>query len=117
MTVELSSTEAEYIAISEICTEILLKTSILEFLNIKIKLLVTVHCDNIGIIYIEQNANLLQRTKHIDLKHQFVRKYIDKELIKIVFIKLEENDAHIWTKNIKQETYVKHLSKFMKDML
>ena len=47
-TVELSSMETEYIAISELCTEILLIKSILKSLNIKIKLSITVHCDNIG---------------------------------------------------------------------
>ena len=38
-------------------------------------------------------------------------------LIKIMFVKSEENDADIWTKNMKQETYEKHTSKFMKDMI
>ena len=116
-TVALSSTEAEYIAISELCAEILLIKSILEFLKIEIKLPIIVHCDNIGAIYLGHNAKLSQRTKHIDVKHHFVREYVEKGLIKILFVKSEENDADIWTKNVKQETYDKHTSKFMKDMI
>ena len=53
--VTLSLAEAKYIAISELCTEILLIKSILEFLNIKIKLLIIVHYDNIGAIYLGHN--------------------------------------------------------------
>ena len=49
-TVALSSTEAEYISISELCAEILLIKSILEFLKIEIKLPIIMHCDNIGAI-------------------------------------------------------------------
>ena len=108
-TVALSSTEAEYIAISALCAEILLIRSILEFLEIKTELPITVHCDNIGAIYLGNNAKLSQRTKHIDVKHHFVREYIEKGLIKIVFVKSEENDADIWTKNVKQETYDKQV--------
>ena len=86
-------------------------------MEIEIELSITVHCDNIGAIYLGNNAKLSQRTKHIDVKHHFVREYIDKGLIKIVFVKSEENDADIWTKNVKQETYDKHTSKFMRDMI
>ena len=75
------------------------------------------HCDNIGAIYLENNAKLSQRAKRIDVKHHFVREYIEKELIKIVFVTSEENDTDIWTKNMKQDTYAKHTSKFMKDMI
>ena len=81
------------------------------------KLPIIVHCDNIGAIYLEHNAKLSQRTKHIDVKHHFVRECMEKGLIKIVFVKSEENDADIWTKNVKQETYEKYTSKFMKDMI
>ena len=116
-TVALSSTEAEYIAISELCAEILLIKLILELLKIKMKLPIIVHCDNIGAIYLGHNAKLLQRTEHIDVKHHFVREYVEKGLIKIVFVKSEENDADIWTKNVKQDTYEKHTSKFMKEMI
>ena len=109
--------EAKYIAFSELCTEILFIKSILEFLKIEIKLPIIVRCDKIGATYLENNAKLSQRTKHIDVKHHFVREYIEKGLIKIVFVRSEENEADIWTKNVKQDTYMKHTSKFMKNMI
>ena len=51
----------------------------------EVKLPIIVYCDNIGVIYLRKNAKLSQRTKHIDVKHHFVREYIEKGLIKIVF--------------------------------
>ena len=90
---------------------------ILELLEIKIELPIIVHCDNIGNTYLGNNATLSQRTKHIDVKHHFVREFIDKGLIKIVFVKSEENDTDIWTKKIKQETFEKRTNKFMKEMI
>ena len=49
--------------ISELCTEILVIKLILGFLKIKIKLPFSVHCDNIGAIYLSHNVKLSQRTK------------------------------------------------------
>ena len=86
-------------------------------MNFEIRLPIIVHCDNIGAIYLGNNAKLSQRTNHIDVKHHFVREYIEKGLIKIVFVRSEENEADIWTKNVKQDTYTKHTSKFMKNMI
>ena len=106
-----------YIAISELCTEILFIKSILEFLKIEIKLPIIVHCDNIGAIYLGNNAKLSQRTKHFNVKHHFVREYIEKRLIKIEFVRSEENEVDIWTKKLKQDTYAKHTSKLMKNMI
>ena len=100
-TVALLSTEAGYIAISELCSELLFFWSILTYLRVEVKLLMIIFCHNIGAIYLGHNAKVLQRTKHIDIKHHFVREYIEDELMKIVFIKSEENKVDIWTKNVK----------------
>ena len=111
--VTLSSTEAEYVAMAELCGEILFVKSILEFLGVKLEWPILVNCDNIGAIYLAHNAKTSQRTKHIDVKYHFVREYVENGLIKIVFVKSEENDADIWTKNVKSEIFRKHTEKFM----
>ena len=51
------------------------------------------------------------------MKHYFLRDYVEEEFIKIMFVKTEKNNAEIWTKNMKHNTYAKHLGKFMKDMI
>ena len=50
--VTLSSTEAEYVAVSEVCTEIIFIKKILEFLEITIDYPITVNCDNVGAIFL-----------------------------------------------------------------
>ena len=82
----LSSTEAEYIAVSEICCELLFVRQILEFLGFEVDCPIVIHCDNIGAIFLANNAKVSSRTKHIDLKTHFVREYIDKGIVKIIFI-------------------------------
>ena len=109
----LSSTEAEYIAMSELCCEILFVRQILEFLGFEVEYPIIVHCDNVGAIFLANNAKVSSRTKHIDLKTHFVREYIDKGIVKILFIRSAENDSDIWTKNVGENTFTKHTDKFM----
>jgi len=56
--VTLSSTEAEYVAVSEVCTEILFIKQVLEFLGVKIAYPIVVNIDNIGSIYLAKNETM-----------------------------------------------------------
>ena len=111
--VTLSSTEAEYVAISEVAQEILFISGILEFMNIKVEHPIIVNVDNIGAIYLAQNAATGNRTKHIDTRYHFVREYIEQGILKVVFVRSAENDADIFTKNLPTYPYLKHQSKVM----
>ena len=84
--VTLSSTEAEYMAVSEVCTEIMFSRMILEFLNFKIERLVKVYCDNVGEIFIGNNAKQSVRKKHIDVRYHFIREYVVDGMVEIVFV-------------------------------
>ena len=55
-TVSLSSSEAEYLAIADVCTEILFVRSLLTFFGITIEYPITVRCDNVGAIFLGYNA-------------------------------------------------------------
>ena len=78
---------------------------ILEFLGEKLNIPSRyVYCDNVKIS---------NRTKHVDTRTHFVRHYIEDGTIKIKFVRLEDNDADIFTKNKTASTYEKHTSKFM----
>jgi len=109
----LSSTEAEYVALSEICSEILFVQMIMEFLGEKVEYPITVYCDNIGAIYLAYNEKISRRTKHVDTRTHFVRNYVENGTIKIIFIRSEDNDADVFTKNKSENTYDKHTRKFM----
>ena len=92
-TVTLSSTEAEYVAVSEVCMEILFIKQILEFLKIIIDFPITVHCDNVGAIFLGYNEKNSQRTKHVDIRHHYVRQYVEDGMVKIIFVRSEENSS------------------------
>jgi hypothetical protein len=115
--VSLSSTEAEYMAISEVAMEILYIVGILKFLGVPLKYPVEVKVDNIGAVYLSKNATTGNRTKHIDTRYHFVREYIEDGIVKVIFVRSEDNDADIFTKNLNTETFVKHCKSIgMEDM-
>ena len=115
--VSLSSTEAEYRAISEVVTEILYIKMMVEFLDGKLDLPVQVKVDNLGAIYLSKSASTSSRTKHIDTHYHFVREYVEDGVIQIEFVRSEENQADIFTKNLPKESYSKHSMKMLKTQL
>lgn len=54
--VTLSSTELEYVVVSEVCTDIMFIKTILECMQVEMKKPVIVHCDNMGAIIMGYNA-------------------------------------------------------------
>ena len=115
-TVTLSSSEAEYVAVSEVCTEILFIKTITDFLGLEVELPITIFCDNIGAIYIAHNPKNNGRTKHINVKYHFIREYVVDGTVKINFVRSKDNLADPFTKNVGQDAYDRHSSKYLKDM-
>jgi hypothetical protein len=114
--VTLSSTEAEYVAVSEVAKEILFAKQVLESMGIDLTYPIVIKCDNVGAIYLANNHSVGQRTKHIDTRRHFVREYIEDGVFKIIFVKSGDNDADIMTKNTTEELYNKHASKNVEDI-
>jgi hypothetical protein len=98
--VTLSSTEAEYVAISEAIKEVKFVYYLLSDLHIKVKLPIVVKTDNIGAIFMSENASTGFRTRHVDTRYHFVREFIEDGFIKFEFVRSVENDADIFTKNV-----------------
>ena len=65
--VVLSTTEAEYMALSEVVKELKFIVQLLQTMNITVELAITVHLDNVGAIWLSNNRNTGDRTKHIDI--------------------------------------------------
>jgi len=70
--VTLSTTEAEYVPCSEVMKEVLFILQLLEHLQVKIQLPIRVHVNNIGAIFLAENQNSSDRTKHVDTRYHFV---------------------------------------------
>ena len=112
-TVTLSSTEAKWIALSEIVKEILFIAQILESIDIKVQKPIKIKVDNTAAIFMATNVTTSQRTKHIDIQSKFVLQYCENGTTLVKFMRGTDNDADIFTKNVTKELHEKHLPKLI----
>jgi hypothetical protein len=103
--VTLSSTEAEYFALSEVAKEAIFAKQVLESMGVKLAFPIIIKCDNVGAIYISNNYSVSQQTKHINTRQHFIREYIEDEIIKVIFTPSEKNDADFMTKNTTESIH------------
>ena len=92
-----SSTEAEYVAAASCCGQVLwIQNQLLDygynFMNTNI------YIDNQSTICIVKNPVFHQRTKHIEIRHHFIRDAYDKHLIQVQKVDSENNVADLLTK-------------------
>jgi hypothetical protein len=85
----LSSTEAEYVAIFEAVKELKFIYYLLSDLHIKVNLPIVMKTDNIGAIFMSENASTGFRTRHVDTSYHFVREFIEDGFTKIKFVQLK----------------------------
>jgi hypothetical protein len=103
--VTLSSTDAEYVALCKTVREVKFIAQLLGTLSVEFKRPIRIHVNNIGPVFLSENRNSSEHTKHIDIKYHYIREQIDAGLVEIKFVRLEENLADLFTKNLKCETY------------
>ena len=111
--VVLSTTEAVYVALSEVVKELKFIVQLLHTMNIEVELPITAHVDNVGEIWLSNHHTTSDRTKHIDIRTSFVKDYQEDGKIIIKFVKSEENEAHIFTKNTKKVIFSNHQKKLV----
>ncbi|KAF5775409.1 putative RNA-directed DNA polymerase [Helianthus annuus] len=95
--VALSTTESEYVALTEAVKEALWLKGILKELGIKANVPV-ICCDNQGAIQLSKNSVYHERTKHISVKLHFIRDIVNKKLVEIKWVETEQNTADVFTK-------------------
>ena len=113
--VVLSTTEAEYMALSEVVKELKFIVQLLQTMNIEVQLPITVYVDNVGAIWLSNNRTTSDRTKHIDIRTSFVKQYQEDGKIIIKFVKSEENEADIFTKSTTMVISSNHHKKLVWD--
>ena len=82
--VVLSTTEAEYVAVSEVVKKIKFLYQMLRNIKIKVPLPIKVQMDNGDAIWLANNSSVSKRTKHVDLRAHFVRDMIKDQEIEII---------------------------------
>ncbi|CAL2262890.1 unnamed protein product [Prunus armeniaca] len=98
-TVALSTTEAEYMAVTEAIKEAIWLQGLLDDLGIQHDH-VDVHYDSQNAIYLAKNQVHHARTKHIDVRFHFVREIIDEGDILLQKIGAADNPADMLTKGL-----------------
>jgi hypothetical protein len=96
----LSSAEAEYYALCEAAKDVKYISMVLRSLGIEIDLPITIYCDNVGAIFMTENASATSRTKHVDARYHYVREFVEDGFIRIIFVKSENNKSDWFTKNV-----------------
>lgn len=105
--VALSSTESEYITLSEATRELLWTRRFLHELGLDIKSPMTVYQDNEGTIAFARNQKSIRHMKHIDTKYHFVRFEIEKGSIRLDYKCSADMIADIFTKFLPPSTHAR----------
>ncbi|GKC99447.1 putative ribonuclease H-like domain-containing protein [Tanacetum coccineum] len=92
-----STTEAEYVVAANYCGQVLwIQNQMLDygfnFMNTKI------YIDNESTICIVKNLVFHSKTKHIEIRHHFIRDAYEKKLIQVLKIHTDDNVADLLTK-------------------
>ena len=107
--VALSTTEAEYIAITDAVKEAMWLGGFLEELGFEQGKLV-VNCDSQSAIHLTKNTMYHERTKHIDIRLHFIRDVIAEGRPEVVKIPTEVNPPDVLTKVVPVDKFKQALS-------
>jgi len=103
-TIALSTAEAEYISAASCCTQLLSMKHQLEDYQIT-ENCIPIYCDNTAAICLSKNPILHSRAKHIEIKHHFIRDYVQKGVLDIQFIDTDHQWADIFNKPLTVERF------------
>ena len=104
-TVALSSTEAEYMALTECVKHAEWTLSLLDQLNYDVDLPLQIYSDSLGARAIAKNSVHHKRTKHIDIRHHYVRDVLEREVVSVEEIGTKNNVADLLTKSLARDRH------------
>jgi hypothetical protein len=105
--VAFSSTEAEYVAVSEAGKEAVWLRHFLAEINCVQPECMLLRCDNQGAIALTKDNKWHARTKHIDVRYHWIREAVEDEKIEIEYVPTAENIADIFTKALPRPAFIK----------
>lgn len=111
-TVSISSTEAEYIALSLAVTEACwLRKLLLDFDLFDVNKAIPIFEDNQSAIKIAYSPENSRRLKHLDIKFFFIKEKIDNGLVNVLYKRSEDQEADIFTKPLPKIKFLKFREK------
>ncbi|GJX32757.1 retrovirus-related pol polyprotein from transposon TNT 1-94 [Tanacetum coccineum] len=100
----ISTTEAEYIAMSRCCAQILWMRSQLKDYGFEFNK-IPLYCDNKSAIALCCNNIHHSRSKHIDIRHHFIREQVENRVVELYFVETNYQLADILTKALIREQF------------
>ncbi|GKD36311.1 copia protein [Tanacetum coccineum] len=102
--VDRKSTSAEYVSAGKACQQALwMKQALIDY-DVRLDD-IPIMCNNKGAINLSKNPVQHSRTRHIEIRHHFLRDNVQKGNISIEKVSSEDNIADILTKPLKREPF------------
>nr|GFB50586.1 ribonuclease H-like domain-containing protein [Tanacetum cinerariifolium] len=100
----ISTTEAEYIAMSGCCAQIRWMRSQLTDYGFNFNK-IPLYCDNRSAIALYCNNVQHSRSKHIDIRHHFIREQVERGMFELYFVTTDYQLANIFTKALSRQRF------------
>jgi hypothetical protein len=104
-TVAHSTPEVEYIAATHVAKQVLWQRSLFQELDFHLSTPMTIFSDNKAAITIAHHPEFFSRTKHIDIACHFIRDYVQKGDLDLVYVKSAQNLADLFTKPLNRSIH------------
>ncbi|GJU74304.1 hypothetical protein Tco_1265709 [Tanacetum coccineum] len=101
---KITSGVSEYVSAEKACQQALWMNQALIDYGIRLNDIL-IMCDNKGTIYLSKNPVQHSRSKHIEIRHHFLRDNVQKGNISIEKVASKDNIADIFTKPLKREVF------------
>nr|KYP34309.1 Copia protein [Cajanus cajan] len=102
--VALSTAEDEYIVASSFCAQILWMKQQLKYYGTELNK-TPLRCDNTSAINLTKNPILHSRTKHIEMRHHFLRDHVQNNDFVVKFVETNKQLVDIFTKPLPKERF------------
>nr|GEZ84348.1 copia protein [Tanacetum cinerariifolium] len=100
----ISTTEAEYIALSGCYAQILWMRSQLKDYGFDFHK-IPMYCDNQSVIALCCNSVQHSRSKHIDIRHHFIKEQVKRRVVELYFVETKYQLADIFMKALPRELF------------
>ena len=71
----LSTTEVEYITLSEVVKENKFIIQLMSTMSVNVAVPITIYVENVGAIWLSNNRTTSERTKHVHIRTAFVKEF------------------------------------------
>jgi len=107
--VTLSTTQAEYVAMSDVAKEILFLRQVWRFMLPRVGMpCIPLFEDNEGAIQIAKHPISNSNSKHIDVRHHFLRELVERKEIEIIHVASQYQLADFLTKALPEREFEVH---------